>query len=135
MGQFETQGSVTEPLSLFTCPTKFVSVLRILGIYTMDELNRTDWDKLGKYRARKGPDYVEKYYIFANSSPEAHKIKPTRCGARNCCRGYYFDPVTFDATVTSTGALFPVPESPDSEKDNAEGLDEVLFVDSATGLT
>jgi hypothetical protein len=38
-----------------------MSVLRVLGIYSMDELNRTDWDKLGKYRARKGPDYIAKY--------------------------------------------------------------------------
>jgi hypothetical protein len=28
----------------------------------MDELNRTDWDKLGKYRARKGPEYIAKYF-------------------------------------------------------------------------
>jgi hypothetical protein len=41
--------------------TKSEIVLRILGIYSMDELNRTDWDKLGKYRARKGPAYVAKY--------------------------------------------------------------------------
>jgi hypothetical protein len=39
----------------------FITVLRVLGIYSMDELNRTDWDKLGKYRARKGPDYIAKY--------------------------------------------------------------------------
>jgi hypothetical protein len=49
------------PLSQPTCPTKLVTVLRVLGIYSMDALNRTDWDKLGKYRARKGPDYVTKY--------------------------------------------------------------------------
>jgi hypothetical protein len=61
MGQFETQGSVIEPLSWLTFLTHFVTVLRILGIYSMDELNRTDWDKFGKHGARKGPDYVAKY--------------------------------------------------------------------------
>ena len=38
-----------------------MTVIRVLGIYSMDELNRTDWDKLGKYRARNGPDYIAKY--------------------------------------------------------------------------
>jgi hypothetical protein len=61
MEQFETQGSVIKQLSWLVSPTDFVTVLRILGIYSMDELNRTDWDKFGKYRARKGPDYVAKY--------------------------------------------------------------------------
>jgi hypothetical protein len=61
MGQFETQGFVTVSLPWFTFLTNVVTVLRILGIYSMDELNRTDWDKLGKYGARKGPDYVAKY--------------------------------------------------------------------------
>lgn len=27
----------------------------------MDELRRTDWDKIGKHQARKGPEYVTKY--------------------------------------------------------------------------
>jgi hypothetical protein len=29
----------------------------------MDELNRTDWEKHGKYQARKGPDYITKYTL------------------------------------------------------------------------
>ncbi len=27
----------------------------------MDELNRKNWDEVGKYRARKGQVYIEKY--------------------------------------------------------------------------
>jgi hypothetical protein len=42
-------------------PLKSISVLRVLGIYTMDELKRTEWDKVGRYIAQKGRGYVEKY--------------------------------------------------------------------------
>ncbi len=35
--------------------------MRILGIYSMDKLNRTDWEKAGRYRAKKGREYIEKY--------------------------------------------------------------------------
>jgi hypothetical protein len=42
-------------------PLKSVSVLRILGIYAMDELKRTDWDKVGRYIAQKGGAYIERY--------------------------------------------------------------------------
>jgi hypothetical protein len=41
-------------------PLISVLVLRILGIYTMDKLKRTDWDKYGKYKAQRGSDYIEK---------------------------------------------------------------------------
>lgn len=58
-------------------------------------------------------------------SPDAYEITPNRCRARNCSRGFYFDPVTFDATVTSTKAVFAGTESP--VKDDVEGVDEVLF--------
>lgn len=59
------------------------------------------------------------------SSPDAHEITPNRCRARNCSRGFYFDPVTFDATVTSTKAMFEGTESP--VNDDVEGVDEVSF--------
>jgi hypothetical protein len=64
--------------------------------------------------------------IVMNSSLEAQKITPSRCRARNCTRGFYFDPVTFDATITSTGALFLDPEC--SEKGDVEDVDEVSVV-------
>jgi hypothetical protein len=38
-----------------------MTVLKILGIYSMDKLNRTDWEKIGRYRAQKGRAYIEKY--------------------------------------------------------------------------
>ena len=41
--------------------SNFVTVIKILGIYSMDELNRKDWEEVGKYRARKGQGYVERY--------------------------------------------------------------------------
>ena len=59
------------------------------------------------------------------SSPDAHEITPSRCRARNCSRGFYFDPVTFDATVTSTEAVFAGAESPEKDEDDVEGVDEV----------
>lgn len=40
---------------------KFIAVLRVLGIYTIDQLKRTNWDEVGKYKAQKGRAYVEKY--------------------------------------------------------------------------
>lgn len=122
MRQFETQGSVTEPLFSLTCMTESVTVLRVLGIYSMDELNRTDWDKFGKHQARKGPDYVKKYCIIVKSSPGAHKITLGRCKARNGHSSFYFDPVTFAVTDTSTGAQFTDPEN---SEDDAEDTDEV----------
>ena len=38
-----------------------MAVLKILGIYSMDQLKRTDWEKVGRYRAKKGKEYIEKY--------------------------------------------------------------------------
>jgi hypothetical protein len=63
--------------------------------------------------------------IAVKSSHDAHEITPNRCRARNCPRGFYFDPVTFDTTVTSTKAVFAGTESP--ETDDVEGVDEVSF--------
>lgn len=63
--------------------------------------------------------------IVVKSSHDVHEITLNRCRARNCSRGFYFDPVTFDATVTSTKAVFADAESP--EKDEVEGVDEVSF--------
>jgi hypothetical protein len=63
--------------------------------------------------------------IAVKSLPEAPMITPNRCRARNCRHGFYFDPVTFDVTATSTGAVFADPEI--TEKGDVEGVDEVLF--------
>ena len=63
--------------------------------------------------------------IAVKSSPDAHEITPNRCRARKISRGFYFDPVTFDATVASTKAVFAGAESPG--KDDIEGVDEVSF--------
>jgi hypothetical protein len=41
-------------------PLISVLVLMILGIYTMDKLKRTDWDKYGRYKAQRGGAYIEK---------------------------------------------------------------------------
>ncbi|KAH9005755.1 hypothetical protein EDB86DRAFT_2843047 [Lactarius hatsudake] len=57
-----------------------IQVLRILGIYSMDKLKRTDWDKHSRYRAMKGGDYIEK------------------CKARKPRGGFYYDPVIFNVT-------------------------------------
>jgi hypothetical protein len=80
-------------------------VMRVLGIYSMDELNRKDLEEVGKYRARKGQGYIEK------------------CRARNCRRGFYHDPVTFNANVAPTGAVFENTEN--SENADVDGVDEV----------
>ena len=63
--------------------------------------------------------------ISVKISPEAHKITPIRCRARNCRHGFYFDPVTFDVTATPTGAVFTDPEI--AEEGDVEGVDEVPF--------
>ncbi|KAH8984685.1 hypothetical protein EDB92DRAFT_1470073 [Lactarius akahatsu] len=57
-----------------------IQVLRILGIYSMDKLKRTDWEKHSRYRAMKGGDYIEK------------------CKARKPRGGFYYDPVIFNVT-------------------------------------
>ena len=61
--------------------------------------------------------------IAVKSLFKGHELIPCRCRARDCRRGFYFDPVTFDVTDTTTGAVFAVAESP--EKGDAEGVDEV----------
>ena len=38
-----------------------MAVLSILGLYSMDKLKRTDWEKVGRYRAKKGKEYIGKY--------------------------------------------------------------------------
>ena len=61
MGQHEIQGSVTEIVILNECLIGTMAVLRVLGIYSMDKLKRTDWENVGRYRAKKGSDYVRRY--------------------------------------------------------------------------
>jgi hypothetical protein len=48
---------------------------------------------------------------------------PSRCRARNCRRGFYHDPVTFNANVAPTGAVFENTEN--SENADVDGVDEV----------
>lgn len=50
---------------------------------------------------------------------------PSRCRARNCCRGFYHDPVTFNVTVAPTGAVFENAENP--ENADVDGVDEVSY--------
>ena len=57
-------------------------------------------------------------------SLDIREITPSRCKARNCRHGFYFDPVTFEATATPADAIFSESESP--EKGDADGVDEVL---------
>ena len=59
------------------------------------------------------------------SSPENYQLMPSRCRARNCCRGFYYDPVTFNVTVAPTGPVFENAESPESA--DVDGVDEVSF--------
>ncbi|KAH9172884.1 hypothetical protein EDB89DRAFT_2229130 [Lactarius sanguifluus] len=59
-----------------------IQVLRVLGIYSMDKLNRTDWERVGRYQAKNGREYIRK------------------CKARKPRGGFYYDPMTFDATAT-----------------------------------
>jgi hypothetical protein len=56
-------------------------------------------------------------------SLNVHEITPSRCKARNRRHGFYFDPVTFEATATPD-AIFAESENP--EKGDADGVDEVL---------
>jgi hypothetical protein len=51
------------------------------------------------------------------------EITRSRCRVRKCSDGCYFDPVTFD-TIVAPGAALTDPKG--SEKDEAEGVDEVL---------
>jgi hypothetical protein len=61
VGQHEIQGSVPELVTLHECLIGTMVVLRILGIYSMDKLKRTDWENVGRYRARKGEEYIKRY--------------------------------------------------------------------------
>ena len=54
-------------------------------------------------------------------------MTPSRCRARNCRHGFYFDPVIFGATATPADAIFAELESP--EKGGADDMDEVLLSD------
>ncbi|KAH8981163.1 hypothetical protein EDB86DRAFT_3051652, partial [Lactarius hatsudake] len=65
------------------------AVLRILGIYSMDKLNRTDWQRVGRYQAKRGREYIG-----------------NRCKARKSRGGFYYDPMTFDATATQVENIF-----------------------------
>jgi hypothetical protein len=62
-----------------------------------------------------------------------HKITPSRCRARNRCRGSFFDPVTFDFTATSAGAVFADAESP--EQVDVGGVDEVQYPLTVVSVT
>ncbi|KAI9453671.1 hypothetical protein BJY52DRAFT_1153029, partial [Lactarius psammicola] len=79
-----------------------IQVLRILGIYSMDKLNRIDWEKFGRYRAKKGREYIE-----------------NRCKARGPRGGFYYDPMTFGATATQVATISTDPSLQD------EGVEEV----------
>jgi hypothetical protein len=39
-------------------------------MYSMDKLNRNDWEKVGRYRGEKGGEYIEKcvhgFFIFVS---------------------------------------------------------------------
>jgi len=48
---------------------------------------------------------------------------PSRCKARKCRHGFYFDPATFEATAAPADAIFAESETP--EKGDADGVDEV----------
>jgi hypothetical protein len=105
-------------------PLKSVSVLRILGIYAMDELRRTEWDKVGRYIAQKGGAYIEKY-AYEVSLSAFYEITQSRCRVRKSCGGFYFDPTVFNTRVTPSEEVPTDPEI--AGKDEAEGVDEVLF--------
>ncbi|KAI9436975.1 hypothetical protein H4582DRAFT_1816019 [Lactarius indigo] len=79
-------------------------ILRILGIYSMDKLNRTDWQRVGRYRAKKGGEYIG-----------------NRCKARKSRGGFYYDPMTFNATSAQVETI-----STDSilQDQEAEEMDE-----------
>ena len=48
---------------------------------------------------------------------------PSRCRARNCCRGFYYDPVISPVTSAPTGAVFENAQSP--ENTDVDDVDEV----------
>ncbi|KAH9005757.1 hypothetical protein EDB86DRAFT_3162664 [Lactarius hatsudake] len=79
-----------------------IQVLRVLGIYTMDKLKRTDWDKIGRYRARNGRDYIEK------------------CKARKSPGAFFYDPMTCGGTPTQAATI-----ATDSNPQEVEDVDEI----------
>ncbi|KAH8984689.1 hypothetical protein EDB92DRAFT_2033428 [Lactarius akahatsu] len=79
-----------------------IQVLRVLGIYTMDKLKRTDWDKIGRYRARKGREYIEK------------------CKARKSPGAFFYDPMTCGGTPTQVATI-----ATDSNPQEVEDVDEI----------
>ncbi|KAH8984684.1 hypothetical protein EDB92DRAFT_2117028 [Lactarius akahatsu] len=81
-----------------------IQVLRILGIYSMDKLNRTNWQRVGRYQAMKGREYIGK------------------CKARKSRGGFYYDPMTFDATATQVETISTDPVLQDQEM---EEMDEI----------
>ncbi|KAH9017010.1 hypothetical protein EDB85DRAFT_2203580 [Lactarius pseudohatsudake] len=81
-----------------------IQVLRILGIYSMDKLNRTNWQRVGRYQAKKGREYIVK------------------CKARKSRGGFYYDPMTFDATATQVESISTDPVLQDQEM---EEMDEI----------
>lgn len=97
-----------------------MAVLRILGMYTMDELKRKDWEKVGNYRATKGHDYTErcvcKSFVFSCN------ITLGRCKARKPCGECHYEPMTFDPTATQVASISPSSGPQDQE---AEEVDEV----------
>ncbi|KAI0247856.1 hypothetical protein BJV78DRAFT_1285222 [Lactifluus subvellereus] len=102
MGQCGTQGSVTEAFPRMSAPLKLVTVLRVLGVYTIGQLKKTDWDDLGNIKPRR----VELM---------------CRLGASSGCD--YFDPVTFGTPVIAVGAVSADPES--LQEIEKEALDEI----------
>jgi len=60
--------------------------------------------------------------MVAISSSFSYKITPSRCKARNPCGGFYYDPMTFDATATQDATISTDPSIPDQEM---EEVDEV----------
>ena len=98
-----------------------MAVLRVLGIYSMDKLKRTDWENVGRYRAKKGSDYVRRYGRDISTSP--YKLTPSRCKLGKSSGGFYYDPMTFDAITTQTTSISPIPDPQDQDVGVA---DEVL---------
>ncbi|KAH8979762.1 P-loop containing nucleoside triphosphate hydrolase protein [Lactarius hatsudake] len=79
-----------------------IQVLRVLGIYTMDKLKRTDWDKIGRYRARNGREYIEK------------------CKAKKSPGAFFYDPMTCGGTPTQAATI-----ATDSNPQEVEDVDEI----------
>ena len=60
--QCESQGLTMIRFTVAVRPwLAFVLVLKILGLYTLNELKRTNWDAFGNYQAKQGKEYIERY--------------------------------------------------------------------------